>query len=221
MPSSRTAAAKAAWPGSGKRLRPGDSALCNRSTLRPTRASRSRSCTRTMRGSTMPTRTTGFTIRHYCQGIGDCHLLRFEKERGGPYWMLIDCGIHTSIKGGSKIIDDIVTDLYETTGGVIDVLVLTHEHTDHISAFRESADRFAPFTIGEVWMSWTESPTDPQAQELDRFKQQALKALSGVSRQLFAAADSDAATAAAPLRASIDEPPPLTFRAQGGTGRRT
>lgn len=167
----------------------------------------------------MPTKKSGFTIRHYCQGIGDCHLLRFEKENGGPYWMLIDCGIHTSIKGGSQIIDDIVANLHEQTGGKIDVLVLTHEHTDHISAFRESSDRFADFNVGEVWMAWTESPTDPKAQELDKFKQQALNALSGASRHFHAVANSDAAKTAASLRQGIDELLAFSFGAQGETVR--
>src|SRR5258708_2810615 len=36
-------------------------------------------------------------IRFYCQGIGDCHLLRFKKP-DGFFWMLIDCGIHSSVK---------------------------------------------------------------------------------------------------------------------------
>src|SRR3954452_22851931 len=34
-------------------------------------------------------------VRFYCQGIGDCHLLRFAKKGGGDFWMLIDCGIHS------------------------------------------------------------------------------------------------------------------------------
>lgn len=167
----------------------------------------------------MATKRSGFTIRHYCQGIGDCHLLRFKKANGKFYWMLIDCGIHTSIKGGSQIIDDIVADLYQQTGGHIDVLVLTHEHTDHISAFREPANRFADFTIGEVWMGWTESPSDPQAQDLDKFKQLALSALSSASRHLHAAASSNAAKATTPLREGIDQLLAFSFGAKGETVR--
>lgn len=130
---------------------------------------------------------SGLTVRHYCHGIGDCHLLKFTKTNGKPFWMLIDCGIHTSISGGPGIIDAIVADIRTTTGGQIDVLVLTHEHTDHNSAFEPSANRFGDFTVGELWMAWTESETDPQAQALDKFKQQTLTALSGVSQRLSAA----------------------------------
>lgn len=101
--------------------------------------------------------------------------------------MLIDCGIHTSITGGPKIVDAIVADIETTTGGHIDVVVLTHEHTDHNSAFSPSSSRFANISVGELWMAWTESETDPQAQALDKFKQLALSALSGAGQALSSA----------------------------------
>lgn len=136
----------------------------------------------------MPTSVdpSNFTVRHYCQGIGDCHLLKFLKTDGKPFWMLIDCGIHTSISGGAKILDGIVEDIRGLTPS-LDVIVLTHEHADHISGFLASADRFADFKIGEIWMAWTESEDDPQAQQLDKFKQQALTALVDTSQRLNAA----------------------------------
>ena len=39
--------------------------------------------------------TPALTVRHYCQGIGDCHLLSFPKADGTVFRMLIDCGIHS------------------------------------------------------------------------------------------------------------------------------
>ena len=45
------------------------------------------------------------TVRHYCQGLGDCHLIRFRKTDNSDFFMLIDCGIHSSVKGGSKKIE--------------------------------------------------------------------------------------------------------------------
>src|SRR4051812_36226267 len=62
-------------------------------------------------------------IRHYCQGIGDCHLLRFAKSDGSPFFMLIDCGVHSSVSGGDAYIADVVTDIAKVTKH-IDVLVL-------------------------------------------------------------------------------------------------
>jgi hypothetical protein len=131
------------------------------------------------------------TVRHYCQGIGDCHLLRFPKDDGGDFWMLIDCGIHTSITGGPEKIDDIVDDIVEAVGAAkhIDVVVGTHEHTDHLSGFLSAADKFKTISFGELWLGWTEDPEDPQALELDKYKDQALAALQE-SRNSLARASS-------------------------------
>ena len=122
------------------------------------------------------------TIRHYCQGIGDCHLLKFTKDDGSPYWLMIDCGIHTSVKGGSATINKIVDDLLDITGGRLDVIVGTHEHADHFSGFSSAEERFAEFGkkkgVGEIWLAWTEDPHDDQAKELDKYKEHALTALT-------------------------------------------
>ncbi len=120
---------------------------------------------------------TEITVRHYCQGIGDCHLLKFARDDRKPFYMLIDCGVHTAIAGGPATIAKIVDDIASVTR-TIDVLVVTHEHWDHISGFFTSAAQFKKkIRIGEVWMGWTENPADPQARELDKFKGQALAAL--------------------------------------------
>ena len=56
-------------------------------------------------------------IRFYCQGIGDCHLLKFPKDGGGDFWMLIDCGIHSSITSGTEKIKAIVDDIASVQKG--------------------------------------------------------------------------------------------------------
>ncbi|TGU07996.1 hypothetical protein EN792_041815 [Mesorhizobium sp. M00.F.Ca.ET.149.01.1.1] len=129
-------------------------------------------------------RQAPLTVRHYCQGIGDCHLLTFKTPEGQPFRILIDCGIHVSITGGPALVGDIVTNLKMETGGIIDILVVTHEHWDHVSGFLTANDLFKTFTIGEVWMAWTENPADAEAVELDKFKGQALAALQGAGQQL-------------------------------------
>lgn len=126
------------------------------------------------------------TVRHYCQGIGDSHLLRFPKADGGDFWMLIDCGVHSSVSGGSAKMAKVVADIAAVTKNRLDIVVVTHEHTDHVSAFLTAADAFKGFSVGEVWMAWTEDPTDAQARELDKFKQQALAALQSSSQRLGA-----------------------------------
>lgn len=123
------------------------------------------------------------TIRFYCQGIGDSHLLRFEKADGEDFWMLIDCGIHTSVKGGNQKVEAIVADIASVTDR-LDVVVGTHEHWDHLSGFWTAREVFKQITVGEVWLGWTEDPEDAQARELDKFKGKALTALQGAQSKL-------------------------------------
>jgi hypothetical protein len=152
-------------------------------------------------------------VRHYCQGIGDCHLLGFPRTDGGLFWMLIDCGVHTSVKGGSAYIDDVVADVAATTKNHLDVIVITHEHTDHTSGFLTAAERFKAFSVGAVWLGWTEDPKDPQARELDKYKQQSLAALQLTSRHL------DRAVGLSPhlqsLRRGLDALMSFNFGAKG------
>ena len=70
-----------------------------------------------------------------------------------------------------------VDDIAETTGKQIDVLVATHEHWDHVSGFDPSKKRFDSFTIGEVWLAWTEDPQNAIANGLRKERSQKLAAL--------------------------------------------
>ena len=123
--------------------------------------------------------------RLYCHGLGDCNLIEISKPTGGSFWVLIDCGIHTSALGGSARVAAVVADIRSLTDR-LDVVVATHEHWDHISGFHTAADGFAAFTVGEVWLAWTEDPADAQARALDRFKGEALAAVAGAAVRLRA-----------------------------------
>ncbi|MFD2233343.1 hypothetical protein [Phaeospirillum tilakii] len=154
----------------------------------------------------------GLTVRHYCQGLGDCHLLTFAKADGGAFHLLIDCGIHGSVRGGAALMDAVVADIADVTRH-IDVLVVTHEHIDHLSAFLSAADRFAQLTVGEVWMGWTENPRDEQARRLDRFRTEAGAALAEVGQRLHA--ETALAPHLAGVRAGIDAVLGFQFGAAG------
>ncbi len=137
---------------------------------------------------------THVSARLYCHGLGDCSLLGVAKPDGGTFWILIDCGIHTSAKGGPAMIDRVVADIatHVSVGlapGVrprLDVVVATHEHWDHISGFTTAAEGFAKFDVGAVWLAWTENPIDPQAQALDKFKGEGLAAVAQAADRLRA-----------------------------------
>lgn len=134
-----------------------------------------------------PTIQPRVTIRHYCQGLGDCHLLTFPKSDGTAFRMLIDCGLHSIVTGGTKIVDAIAEDIRNTLDGApIDVLIVTHEHWDHVSGFWTARDIFKNIKFSDVWMAWTENPDDPLAREFDRYRGQALAALQIVGNRLAA-----------------------------------
>ena len=118
------------------------------------------------------------TIRHYCQGIGDCHLIRLAGEEG-PYWILIDFGVHSSVKGGTEVLRAIAKDILTQTKK-IDLLVVTHEHWDHVSGFLYAAEALED----KVWMPWTEDPQNPLARRLDTYKGQAFAAVRSVMAKL-------------------------------------
>ena len=107
-------------------------------------------------------------VRMYNVGFGDAFLLIVpDKER--PRKILIDCGVHMS--GTNKklklkdLVGRIVEDVSEEDGVPrIDVVIATHRHRDHVHGFREPV--WDKVQVGEVWMPWTEHPTDPRAREI-------------------------------------------------------
>lgn len=125
---------------------------------------------------------SGVTVRMYRQGHGDCFLLAFPRNGGGdPVYMMIDCGY----KPGSQIskkatATNVVKDIKAATGGRLDVVVVTHEHQDHVNAL----GKFKDFEIGVVWLAWTEDPKDPDANELRRRHKDQLLGLLGARNQL-------------------------------------
>jgi beta-lactamase superfamily II metal-dependent hydrolase len=128
-------------------------------------------------------------IRMYRVGFGDCFLVTFMGERA--YHALIDCGVHS--QGNIGMLPDAVKNIGEETGSHLDLVIATHAHQDHISGFGSQAATFRGFTVGEVWMPWTEDPNDATAVKL-RTKRAALTA--ALNQHFAAVPASPAATAA-------------------------
>lgn len=136
----------------------------------------------------------GVKVRMYRHGHGDCFLLAFPRDNDvqHPVYVLIDCGI----KPGSQVkadIDDIVNDIKISTGGRIDIVAITHEHQDHVSAFstiRDGRPIFDSIEFDQCWLAWTEDGSDILANSLrERFRdtlvalafaQEKVQALQGV-----------------------------------------
>ena len=112
----------------------------------------------------------GVTVRMYRTGHGDCFLLSMPRENGNdPFYVLIDCGL----KPGSheyihkQEIGTIVDHIGETTDYHLDLVVITHEHQDHVNGFWKAQNPyFEEFTIDSAWLAWTEDPLDELANEL-------------------------------------------------------
>ncbi len=138
----------------------------------------------------------GVTVRMYRQGHGDCFLLAFPRECGGaPVYVLIDCGY----KPGSqkflhkKPIGDIVDHIGAATDHRLDLMIVTHEHQDHVNGiWKKNNPYFQNFEIEEAWLAWTEDPTDSLANELrERHKDQLLSLVEARRKLALAASDRD------------------------------
>lgn len=128
-------------------------------------------------------------FRMYNTGsVGDCLLLLFMKNEKISFSMLIDCGGWLT---SAPVIAACVKDIKDTCGGELDLLVVTHQHMDHISGFNQARAEFDAIKVKEVWLSWIEDETDDIAKILkDKFgkklkelKQIAKKSLSKIDIQ--------------------------------------
>lgn len=132
-------------------------------------------------------------IRMYQQGLGDCFLLRFETERNTYFDALIDCGIYKASPDAGAIMNRVVDDIVASTKdaahpqGHLDLLIVTHEHWDHISGFAQALPKFEKMAIDEVWQAWTEDESEPVAAELmekyHRVKAKLVRAMRGLAER--------------------------------------
>lgn len=137
-------------------------------------------------------------VRMYRQGLGDCFLLSFPND-GGERHLLIDCGVLKGTENAGEQIQRVAKSIFDTTRGRLDALVVTHQHWDHVSGFLQAQSVFDRFEIKEVWLAWTEDPSDAVAHELTVNKAMAMGAITRATRQLSAASDSHARQTASRL----------------------
>ncbi|AJD43560.1 hypothetical protein IE4872_PC00019 (plasmid) [Rhizobium gallicum] len=171
------------------------------------------------------------TIRMYRGILGDCFLVRptvVADGRETVKTILIDCGVLQNVAAGAdmlaklnaavikgagkdrlaavvagpKQISAVAKDVLKEVDGRIDLLVITHEHFDHLSGFSAEKAGFLDkgLTIGRLWFAWTEDPKDQQAIDLrTRFRQakQALAAAVSLTVRLGADAPAPLQNAAA------------------------
>lgn len=100
--------------------------------------------------------------------LGDCFLIRLVAGDKASH-ILIDCGLLLGSKDQEKRAKKIAEDIARTCKGSLDLLVVTHEHWDHISGFAQASEIFfdqAKLRIENLWMAWTEDLADPDAKAL-------------------------------------------------------
>ncbi|MEE8522893.1 MAG: MBL fold metallo-hydrolase, partial [Thermoanaerobaculia bacterium] len=133
---------------------------------------------------------SGVKVRMYRQGHGDCFLLAFPRRGGGkPVYMMIDCGYKPGSQKTLKVkkIADVAKHIGEATDKFIDVVVITHEHQDHVNGL----SHFKDFTFGQAWFAWTEDPEDDIANALRKKHKDQLLGLLGAREQMTALAMDD------------------------------
>ena len=122
------------------------------------------------RETLLPERDDEVIVRMYRQGLGDCFLIALPTAGGAAKYVLIDCGVHKRQTDGPARLAMVLKDLAAATSSRLDVIVATHEHADHLSGFVQKGSPFLTdtFTIGQVWLAWTEKRGDRQADTLRR-----------------------------------------------------
>jgi hypothetical protein len=122
-------------------------------------------------------------IRMYRQGLGDCFLLTFQQKDKDDFNLMIDCGLLVGTANGNEIMQRVAEDIEATltvekkvgnkTKKWLDVVVLTHEHADHISGFSQAQDVFERMHFGEVWAGWMDDEHHPKYKAVrERFHKQ-------------------------------------------------
>jgi len=149
-------------------------------------------------------------IRMYRQGLGDCFLLTFPHQDGvsqPDFHMLIDCGVIAGTQDVAQKMMAVVDDIFQTTGGHLDLVVGTHEHWDHISGFNQVRAVFDKFTINNVWLAWTEDPNNATAQQLKQGRGARLAALHTALTRLDGAGFTDQAAGIRQILSFFGEEP--------------
>ena len=100
-------------------------------------------------------------VRAYNVRFGDCILVSFTSGSTDKH-ILIDFGNAPggvrSQGGINDVFEPVARDLARITGKRIDLLIMSHEHLDHMEGFFSQKAIFNEFEIGDVWMSAMSAP---------------------------------------------------------------
>lgn len=105
-------------------------------------------------------------IRMFDVGLGDCVYCRIpEAHRDGrDFHILVDCGTLSSTTYLSAAVEKLKAELpVIDEKHRVDLLVVTHEHKDHMAGF--GMKLWEDFSFGAIWMNAAMDPKHPQAEK--------------------------------------------------------
>lgn len=103
-------------------------------------------------------------VRMYKMGTGDCFAIKFFADEIIKFKMMIDAGTWV---GSKKKLTPHVENLKAYLDNAVDVLIVTHEHKDHVHAFDVCKHLFTDgkFNVGEIWLGWSEKEGAPEVEK--------------------------------------------------------
>jgi hypothetical protein len=117
-------------------------------------------------------------IRLYDVGLGDCIYCRIPKahKNGRDFHILIDCGTLSSTDYLSAAVANLKS-LLPRIGGKrhVDLLVVTHEHKDHMTGF--GMNLWDDLSFGAIWMSAAMDLDHPEAKRAKKLHSFAASAM--------------------------------------------
>jgi hypothetical protein len=120
-------------------------------------------------------------VRSYNVEFGDCVLFSVnEGSAQKPAWKhaLFDFGNVAGKGGPNELFAPIAADIKKVTHNTLDLLVMTHEHLDHMEGFYHQRKIFDSMKVKHVWMSIPSAPDYYQTHPKSR------KALAAAQRML-------------------------------------
>lgn len=102
-------------------------------------------------------------IRMYRMGTGDCFVIKYYSGTTPKFQMMIDGGVWS---GSKDHLSPFIEDLKEFVDNHIHLLIITHEHQDHVLAFQRCEKLFTKdFKVDQIFMGWTEKDGEKDVEE--------------------------------------------------------